>query len=1287
MNRRTLYLLLISCVGLFMPSFAQDFEPSQQAQGYLNSKNVMVDYVTGIFHYKIPLFTIGSGDFQLPVSLDYSARGVREEDQRGIIGYNWLLNTGGVVTRTIRGGIADETSSYGYLWAEKVNSTVPLIDDVAKVNKRRRDGECDIFTAVFNGQSVNFIIKIDENNRIYAEPLEQTNVRIECESTNGREINGWVVTDESGNRYIYRQKEWSVDIVKEDAISFNGVRDQSYISSWYLNRIEPCNKEPIVFTYLEEVREYEKNQDGISTVRFYSGYRSKYSYGRSMWERVFDFSKYKHDFDEAIRQAKYCLNGFSLEMQLNNDLHAYIGNGEWIRNPNFETGVAIINANFRIMGQLANFTSITNASNGLIETLNQLIDTYERASSSNARMAASWFRAAKSYVKQSLDEIDSNVNTKEISGGTTFDVKSPVLQSITCEGKFIEFEYNSSRGAMNLKSVKLTDVLKRVISQVLLSPGNQVNYLSFLDSEWTEINRIKFDYHGIPSGIATIPDAWGYLRQRYSDDDEGYSSLSDAECAKIGSLKTITVPNGGKITIDYELNSFRYKNDFGGIRVKSLLVEDVKSGTRDTVYYRYPVPGVPVFTGCSNVENITYGGFSDHVIHSRVKYRDMTFMNTGNNGLFYPYVQEITRGKGIKTYLFNVSSPSNSQSPHAFWLTGLPLAIATYDNSGNLKQIVKYKYSSDLSGTIRGGYFVPIDTALRYKKVLPQVKAYEYYMDEEFLDKYYRDQGNFFLYRDGNAYCSINPYNEIYLPNIKPRTNVRLPNQIYYIKYGGKTLLKEQHEYRFETHVTDSAMISDFSNKTTGTPYQKIEFFYDNMKGSSYPTRVTQTDARGELYTTVTKRVTEMGDVASPVFAEMKQKNILTPVVKEIHLKGDLIQVEKVSCYETLEAEDALYIGLSQKYAFYPTSDKTFSISSLAFPDASLFTQGQTNYLSEQTIDYKQSNQSYLPVGVQGNSENGAVCYDFNYGCVILRVKHTTSQMVTAADLRKYREEHLLRNKIKNLQRVYAVFLDLYEVYRGIDIARQSNEFRKYYLSPGHRIMQDLIGVLASKKSMALEEYNVLVDSVYANNRRHMNEFRDKYLQLAHEHPELTHLPGLIYDMYNIVNQCIIQDPDLFKYRNLTGMEEYLNYTEEAIRITMLPESRCLKLFVLTNNATGSVYYNIAHSGGSSSGSVQLSTTSGYSVQCFDLDLGSYENITSVTVSKPNVNVAYVALLPAHVPFEAISYNLDGSVFCKFDQNGRMELNEYDSAGRLTRVKDERGNVIKEYQYNVVRLN
>jgi len=1004
-------LLLFSCIFFLQGILkAQDLEPGQQARGYLDSKNMMVDYVTGIFHYKIPLFTLGSGDFQLPISLNYSAKGVRQEDVRGLVGCNWLLNTGGVVTRTIRGGIADETSFYGFLWAERGFNTIPLVDDAKRVNKRERDGESDIFTAVFNGQSVNFIIKMDDSARIYAEPLERTNVRIECESTNGSEINGWIVTDESGNRYIYRQKEWSVNIIKEDAISFNGIRDKSYISSWYLNRIEPCNRKPIVFTYFADVREKENDQDGINSVRFYSRYKSKYTYGRSMRERVFDFLKYRRDFEVAISEAKSYLSVFSLEIQLNNHLYMYVGRGQWVLNPNFEEGIEAMNTNHRIMGQLANFVGITSASNELIQTLNQLIRMYESEDSHNARMAASWFRAAKNCVTQSLDEVNDNVTTKETSGGTVFNVKSPVLQRVVCNGTSVEFEYNFLWGKTSLRRVRLTDVLKRTISQVLLDEGNNLNYLSFLDKEGTEVNRIGFDYYTEPSGIVTIPDIWGYPRKRISDDD-GYFPFPDVEYSKIGSLKTITVPNGGKVTIDYEPNCFRYEYDFGGIRVKSLLVEDIKSETCDTVYYRYPVRGVPVFSDCSNTEIVSYSGFSDQVSHSRVKYQNMAFLNTGNNGLFYPYVQEITRGKGMKAYLFSVVFPMRSNFPHVFWLTGLPLAVATYDNNGNLKQIETRKYSSDLSAGGAGPFFVPVDTALNYKKVLPQVKAYEYYMDEEFLERYYRNQGNIFLYNDGYILHSISPYNEIYLPNIRPRTSVRIPPQIYNIKYGGKTLLKERNVYRFETHVTDSATISDFF-RATGTPYQKTEFFYDNLKGSSYPTRVIQTDAKGETYTIVTKRVTEMEDGASPVFAEMKRKNILTPVVKEIHLKGDTIQVEKVSLYESLEVENVFYSGLSRKYAFYPTSTKTLSLSALASFDANSFTQGQNNYLLEQTIDYEQSNRSYLPVGVQSNAGDEALCYDLNYGQVILKAKHATSRMVAAADLKKYGEEHSLRNKV-----------------------------------------------------------------------------------------------------------------------------------------------------------------------------------------------------------------------------------------------------------------------------------
>lgn len=1278
-------ILLFPCLFFLMGIMkAQDFEPSRQAQGYLDSKNIMVDYATGIFHYKLSLFTLGSGDFQLPVSLDYSARGVREEDHRGIVGYNWMLNTGGVVTRTIRGGIADETSHYGYLWADRGNNVTPLIEDVTNVNKRERDGECDIFTAVFNGQSVNFIIKMDENYRIYTEPLEQTNVRVECESANGREIDGWIVTDESGNRYIYRQKEYSVDIIKEDAISFNGIRNQTYVSSWYLNRIEPYNKKPIVFTYLAEVRPSEKNQEEVNTMRFYSMYKSKYSYGKMMRERVFDFSKYKTEFDQDIREAKRYLNSFSLEMQLNNELYKYIGNGEWIRNPNFEAGLSAISANFRIMGQVANFTSITNASNELIQTLNQLISMYGNSSSHNANMAATFFRSAKSCVTRSLNEMNNNVSTKETSGGTAFDIKSPILERITCDGKFVEFEYSNLWGTGRLSRVRLTDIFQRVISEVVVNGGEQLIYLSVLDKEGAEVNRIKFDYYKQVASREVIADVWGYFRQRQGDDDDGFSQNVDAEYSKIGSLKTITVPNGGKMTIDYESNSFGNGFDFGGIRVKSLLVDDDKSNTHDTIYYRYPQPGRPVFSRVSNQEAISYAGFNDHVMYSRMKYTNLSFVNTGNNGLYYPYVQEITKGKGTKAYLFNVFSPSYLRYPHAFWLTGLPLATATYDNNGNLKELVKFKYISDLSGATTSGYFNPIDTAVNYKQMIPQVKAYEYYMDEKFLEDYYRNQGRIFLYQDGNSSYYINPYEESYVYNIKPRTSVRLPEQVYYIKYGGKTLLKEKVAYRFETHVTDSATISDFTSKATGIPYQRIEYFYDNIKGSSYPTRVSTTDTRGDMYTTVTKRVTEMGNAASPVFETMKQKNILVPVIKEIQLKGDTIQKESVSVYEMLEEGDYRYLGLSQKYAFYPISVKSLSFSSLLSPDLNLFTQGQTNYVLEQTVGYQQNNQRYLPVSVKTNAGESARCYDFNYGYTILKAEHTKAQSVIAVDLKKYNEEPQLRDKVSNFLRVYTVFEDFYELYQGIDRRQLSDEFRRYAGSEGHYMMQDLIRVVASKKSMALENFHILVDSVRANRERHLHDFYENYMQLATEKPELTRLSELVRNICNMISHGITRDADILKYRSLTGMQNYLSCTA-PFEITILPEIKCMRLFVVAKGYASYVYYTVVHSGGRASGNFQLSDSLEYTLQSFDLDLNTYKDVTSVIISQPSSRVAYFALVPDNVPFEATSYNLDGSVFCRFNQNGKMELNEYDSAGRVIRVKDQHGDIISEYQYNVVK--
>lgn len=1279
-------LLLFSCllclVGI---TKAQDLEPGQQAQGYLDSKNVTVDHTTGIFHYKVPLYTLGTGDFQLPISLDYSALGVKTEDKPGLIGFNWLLNTGGVVTRTIRGGIADETSYCGYLWAQMENNALPLVDDVANVNKRKRDGECDIFTAVFNGQSVNFIVKMDKNFRIYAEPLECTNVRIECESATGCEIDGWIIIDQNGNRYIYRQKEWSVNIVKEDAISFNGIRDRSYVSSWYLSQIEPCNGETISFNYIEDVR-LGTESENINITKHVISNKSRYYYGVPMKERTFDFSKYKLQFDQQIYSALGYLGSFTLEMQLNNTLHEYTRQGQWVINPNFALGLEAVKQNYRIMGILADFTKISVASNELIEILNTLINQYSNSSSDKVKMAVTCFRNAKIYVKQSLEEVNRNVFSKEIFNGTAYDVCSPVLQSITCAGKTIEFVYNQYSSFKNLLNINFLDVFNREISRVVLDGGKYLNSLIFEDKNRSEICRMKFDYYMNTSNVELMSDLWGYPKRKQDTKDEEYSAYVDEEYSKLGSLKTITTPNGGEIIIDYKPNFIVGGFKFGGICIKSLLMKDESNSIYDTIYYRYPMPGIHAFEDCSNLETVSYHDFSDNILHSRVKYSNFPFLKVGNNGIYYPYVQEIVCGKGMVAYLFNTDNLSE-RSPSFFWLTGLPLGKAIYDNTGNLKRLTTYKYLSDLSGTSNtGNYFIEIDTTVNYKYKMLQVKAYEYFMDEEFLETYYRNQGNVLLYEDAGNACYLNSYSEVYVPNIKPRTRVQLPRQFYDIIYGGKTLLREETEYRFETHVTDSAAYSDFSLKATGIPYQRIEYFYDNVNISSNPTRIVKIDSKGDSYTTVIKRVTEMSDSASPIIGKMKQRNMLTPIVKELQLKGDMVQVEKVTCYSALETNGVCNIVPNEHYIYYSTENESLPISTLTTLDVSLFTYGQPNYRLEKIIEYEQKNHSCLPVKLLTNTEIFTLYNDFNYNQIVLKAKNVEPKALFAFDFNKPEETELKREKIRSMMDTYNVFTRFNDIYQGIDVAQQSQKYQEYRIwDLGHRMMIDLISVVVSKKSIPFKEYCVLVDSVRANNGRHVNDFYNNYNELALSMTHIEDFRDVLSTLKQIINHPIVLDTNFFKYKHFIGLDNYLIFPD-TINLNVIPESKRLKLFVLTNRV-GHVYYSVKHEGGIAEEEILLPKTSNYVVHVFDLDLNLYKNASSVTVYTSSKYMAYIALVPDNTSFEAISYNLDGSVFCKFDQNGQLELYEYDAGGRLIRVKRRDGSLLKENRYNTLKSN
>lgn len=85
MMKKKLYTLLL-CILMGGSVKAQDFSPGPDAQNLTEGKNVVVDHATGLFYYKVPLYSLKSGDYELPISLDYVGKGVKPMVWSGTIG-------------------------------------------------------------------------------------------------------------------------------------------------------------------------------------------------------------------------------------------------------------------------------------------------------------------------------------------------------------------------------------------------------------------------------------------------------------------------------------------------------------------------------------------------------------------------------------------------------------------------------------------------------------------------------------------------------------------------------------------------------------------------------------------------------------------------------------------------------------------------------------------------------------------------------------------------------------------------------------------------------------------------------------------------------------------------------------------------------------------------------------------------------------------------------------------------------------------------------------------------
>lgn len=265
-------------------SFRDDLYPkSPQAAGLAKYVDYPVDKSSGVINVSIPIYTIKARGFELPISLDYHTGGVKVDQLATSVGLGWVLNAGGMITRTVKGTWPDEAGGVGY-GGYLVNGKIP--DNYQTILTRafpppsgiyppepEWDMQPDQFYLNCAGLTGSFIHDYQGNIHL----IPEQDIKIEDISTIGM-FNSWQVTRPDGTKFIFRDTEKS----RVEFKIWNGSLQQQYpgvnnvSSAWMVNEIITSKNDKIEFIYGSE----EVVKDFVSTSGFDAG---KYCKGTGIY--------------------------------------------------------------------------------------------------------------------------------------------------------------------------------------------------------------------------------------------------------------------------------------------------------------------------------------------------------------------------------------------------------------------------------------------------------------------------------------------------------------------------------------------------------------------------------------------------------------------------------------------------------------------------------------------------------------------------------------------------------------------------------------------------------------------------------------------------------------------------------------------------------------------------------------------------------------------------------------------------------------------------------------------
>jgi hypothetical protein len=196
--------------------------------------NTPLDLNAGAANVSVPIADVSSGPLRLPVSLGYRSTGIAVNEVASWVGLGWVLNGGGVITRTVR-GLPDFTRSDTAVFAagwrrwRAVTNTRQREELQRLVAVGAIDTEPDEYNVNLAGRSAKIVF--DATGGAHVQPFATWRVRLVKPA--GSDASYWLIVTEDGTRYAFTDVERTknLDEPEHDAV----------VTAWHLTEVRSAD--------------------------------------------------------------------------------------------------------------------------------------------------------------------------------------------------------------------------------------------------------------------------------------------------------------------------------------------------------------------------------------------------------------------------------------------------------------------------------------------------------------------------------------------------------------------------------------------------------------------------------------------------------------------------------------------------------------------------------------------------------------------------------------------------------------------------------------------------------------------------------------------------------------------------------------------------------------------------------------------------------------------------------------------------------------------------------------